>query len=97
MINFTALTATSTGQTIPLRPQQGPSMRPHMVTFDGVFGGATASLEMRRVGTTPWISLASDTVSTEPSAFVLYLISGDEIRVAITGATGTTSINCRVS
>ena len=96
MTTFTGLTVTSTGAALPLAPRQGPAMRPHQVTFDGVFGGATASLEMRRAGQTEWISLADDTLCTGPSAFVLYLTAGDEVRVAITGATGTTAINARI-
>ena len=96
MILLTGLTATSSAQALPIAPSLGPAMRPHQITFDGVFGGATASLEMRRAGQTDWISLADDTQATAPSAFVLYLTAGDEVRAAITGATGTTAINCRI-
>lgn len=97
MILFTSVAATTAAQTLPFTPNLGPKLRPHQVVFDGTFAGATAALEMRRAGQTPWISLADDTLSSEPSAYLITLLAGDEIRVAITGATGSTSINCRIA
>ena len=99
MLKFTALSATSAAQvyTAPLALQAATPLA--SVRFNGTFGGATATLATRAPDETAdgdWITHTAETATTAPAQGCVYIPNGFSVKVVIAGATGSTSINCRI-
>ena len=63
------------------------------ISFYGVFGGATVTLE--EMIDSQWFTMLDEftTISyTAPNSYAYNLHSGNSVRAKVTGATGTTSI-----
>lgn len=66
---------------------------PIKITFGGVFGGATITLQESLDST--WVQMLDEAVSiayTAPNSFSYNVHSGDLIRFVVTSASGTTVI-----
>ena len=87
-------TIIANGETNPLTIQNGPAK----ITFAGIFGGATITVQELIEG--EWVTLLDDDTAvtwTTPNANSYNVYTGDQLRFSTAGATGTTHIPYRVT